>query len=319
MELKYICSFCNKEYDSIYARRAHQRFCKLNPNHVVSPFIKYNNERGSVWNKGLTKDTDERLKQKGEKLSQRYKNGELKAPQTGKSVSEETKKKISESMKRAQKEGRAYNIGQSRWNNEHSRPEKWLIKVLKNDFNQIENIDYKTEMPFYRYALDFAWPEKRLCIEIDGKQHLYDEKQIIRDKEKDRLLKENGWKELRIKWGYIVKNTQEAIKLITDFINETGDVSIPLYKTYYEVLKEKQKENELNGVLKDKSGKYCPQKLTETQWLERKNKILNSGIDLTKYGWNIEVEKITGLTRRIIYRTVVHYEDLKNIVYIRKH
>jgi len=36
MELKYICGFCNKEYDSIYAQRTHQRFCKLNPNHVVS-------------------------------------------------------------------------------------------------------------------------------------------------------------------------------------------------------------------------------------------------------------------------------------------
>ena len=259
------------------------------------------------------------VKEKGKRLSERYKRGELIPVWQGKHLSEETKKKISESMKRSQKEGKAHNIGQSRWNNKHSRPEKWLINVLKNEFNQIENIDYKTEMPFYRYALDFAWPEKRLCIEIDGKQHLYDEKQIERDKEKDRLLKEEGWKEIRLKWGYIVKNTQEAIKLIGNFINEIGDITIPLYKSNYEKYIEKKKENEINGILKDKSGKYCPIKLSEEQWLERKNKILNSGVDLTKYGWNIEVEKITGLTRRIIYRTVEHYEDLKNIVYIRKH
>lgn len=317
MELKYICSFCNKEYDSIYAQRTHQRFCKLNPNHVVSPLIKHNNERGGVWNKGLTKDTDERLKQKGEKLSQRYKNGELKASRTGKLVSEETKKKISESMKKAQKEGRAYNIGQSRWNNEHSIPENWLIKVLKNDFNQIENIDYKTEMSFYRYALDFAWPEKKLCIEIDGKQHLYDEKQIARDKEKDRLLKEDGWKELRLKWGYIVKYTQDAIKLITDFLKEQGDITVPLYKSNSEIWEEKRKENELNGVLKDKQGKYCPRKLSEDQWLKRKEIILSSNIDLTKLGWKSKVERKTELTRREIINTVNHFPDLQKQTYKR--
>ena len=89
------------------------------------------------WNKGLSKETDERIKLRGERLHERYENGELKAPQTGKPISDEIKKKISESMKKAQKEGRAYNIGQSRWNNEHSIPEKWLITVLKNNFNQI--------------------------------------------------------------------------------------------------------------------------------------------------------------------------------------
>lgn len=318
MELKYICSFCNKEYNSIYAQRTHQRFCKLNPDHVVSPFIKYNNERAGVWNKGLTKDTDERLKQKGEKLSQRYKNGELKAPQTGKSVSVETKKKISESMKKAQKEGRAYNIGQSRWNNEHSIPEKWLISVLKNNFNQIENIDYKTEMPFYRYALDFAWPEKRLCIEIDGKQHLYDEKQIARDIEKDRLLKEDGWKELRLKWGYVVAKKEEAIKLITDFLNECGNITIPMYKSQLEIWEEKRKENELAGVLKNKIGRFCPKKLTEDQWLKRKEIILNSDVDLTKLGWKSEVERKTDLTRREICNTVEHFPDLQELYYKRK-
>ena len=46
-----------------------------------------------------------------------------------------------------------------------------------NNFNQIENIDYETERPFYRFFLDFAWPEKRLCIEIDGELHRYEKQQ----------------------------------------------------------------------------------------------------------------------------------------------
>lgn len=284
---------------------------------VINSRVKYKYIMESPWNKGLSKETDERLKLRGEKLHKRYENGELKASQTGKPVSEETKKKISESMKKAQKEGRAYNIGQSRWNNEHSIPEKWLIKVLKNDFNQIENIDYKTEMSFYRYALDFAWPEKKLCIEIDGKQHLYDEKQIARDKEKDRLLKEDGWKELRLKWGYIVKNTQEALKIITNFLNECGDTTIPIYKSQSEIWEEKRKENELNGVLKDKSGKFNKKKLSESQWLKRKEIILNSDIDLTKFGWKSEVERKTKLTRKEIVRTIEHFPDLQEQTYKR--
>jgi very-short-patch-repair endonuclease len=314
MEIKYICKFCNKECLNSNSHRNHERLCPKNPDRK---YVSYTKGKPS-WNKGLSKETDERLKLRSEKLSQRYKNGELKAAQTGKPVSEETKKKISESMKKAQKEGRAYNIGQSRWNNEHSIPEKWLISVLKNNFNQIENIDYKTEMPFYRYALDFAWPEKRLCIEIDGKQHLYDEKQIARDIEKDRLLKEDGWKELRLKWGYVVAKKEEAIKLITDFLNECGNITIPMYKSQLEIWEEKRKENELAGVLKNKIGRFCPKKLTEDQWLNRKEIILNSDVDLTKLGWKSEVERKTELTRREIINTVEHFPDLQELCYKRK-
>lgn len=313
MEIKYICKFCNKECLNSNSHRNHERLCPKNPDRK---YVSYTKGKPS-WNKGLTKDTDERLKQKSEKLSQRYKNGELKAPQTGKPVSEETKKKISESMKKAQKEGRAYNIGQSRWNNVHSMPEKWLITVLKNNFNQIENIDYKTEMPFYRYALDFAWPEKRLCIEIDGKQHLYDEKQIERDIEKDRLLKEDGWKELRLKWGYVVAKKEEAIKLITDFLNETGDITIPLFKSKNELWKESQIKNELNGVLKDKQGKYCHQKLSDEEWLKRKELLLNCNIKLSEKNWNYKIQKITGLSRSVIYRIINHFPDLRGQTYKR--
>lgn len=221
---EYICKFCGKQCKNANSLRNHERLCKLNPNHdtIKSNFVKYNSDRKNglvvTWNKGLTKDTDERLKAKGEKLHKRYVNGELTAAFKGKTHTEETKKKISESMSKAQAEGRAYNIGQSRWNNEHSRPEKWLIDVLQNEFNLIEHVDYKTEFPFHRYALDFAWPEKKVCIEIDGTQHSWDERQIARDKMKDALLLQEGWKELRLTWVYICNNSKEAIEQIKDFL-----------------------------------------------------------------------------------------------------
>ena len=131
----YICQFCKKCCKNKMSLSQHIRFCKDNPEHIDSPFREYNIKH-TAWNKGLTEETDKRLKRKGETLRKKFKNGEIIPFWKNKQHSDETKQKISESMKRAQKEGRAYNIGQSRWNNEHSRPEKWLINVLKNEFNQ---------------------------------------------------------------------------------------------------------------------------------------------------------------------------------------
>ena len=123
---------------------------------------------------------------------------------------------------------------------------------------------------------------------------------------------------LRLKWGYIVKNTKEALNLIIDFLNGIGDITIPVYKSQTEILEEKRKENELNGVLKNKIGRFCPQKLTDDQWLNRKEIILNSGVDLTKLGWKSEVERKTELTRREIINTVEHFLDLQELCYKRR-
>ena len=65
-----------------------------------------------------------------------------------------------------------------------------------------------------------------------------------------------------------------------------------------------------------KDGRTNPTVLNETDLNIRKNLILNSNVDLTKFGWVNKVEKITGLTRRQIYVTV-NRTDLKNIVFRR--
>lgn len=106
-------------------------------------------------------------------------------------------------MKLAHKEGRAHNIGECRHNNEPSYPEKWFMRVIENEFS---NKNYIREFPFYRYSLDFAWPDLKICIEIDGEQHERFEEYKERDIKKDELLKQEGWKELRISWKECCKN-----------------------------------------------------------------------------------------------------------------
>lgn len=130
----------------------------------------------------------------------------------GHSMSEDAKQKISASMKKAHAEGRAHNIGECRWNNKPSYPEEWFMKVLQNEFGFQKDKDYQMEFPFHRFSLDFAWPERKLCIEIDGEQHERFQEQKERDIEKDSLLKQEGWVELRRSWKDIFNNPKSFIE-----------------------------------------------------------------------------------------------------------
>jgi hypothetical protein len=92
--------------------------------------------KGSSWNKGLTKETDERVAKGTQTLIDGYKSGRLIAYNKGKPKSEEEKKKVSLSMKKAHEEGRANNFAHSRHScGKMSYPEQWLLAVIKNRFN----------------------------------------------------------------------------------------------------------------------------------------------------------------------------------------
>lgn len=168
------------------------------------------------WNKGLTKETSQIIENASNKLKQRYKSGDLIPFWEGRHHTVKSKRLISESMKKAHSDGRAHNIGQSRWNNEPSWPERWFIEVIEREFN---DKNYKREFPFHRYSLDFAWVEKRKCIEIDGEQHQRFESIKDRDAKKDKILKENGWQVLRLQWKEVYRDTKTYISLAKKFID----------------------------------------------------------------------------------------------------
>jgi very-short-patch-repair endonuclease len=200
METTCICKFCGRTCKNPNSHRNHERLCPKNPDrHYVSHTLGKSGSH-SAWNKGKTKETDPRISKIAETYKANLRNGKFLPPQLGKHLSAEHRKSISNFIKLAHSENRAHNIGQSRWNNDHSYPEKWFIKVLRKEFRMEENIDYNTEYPFGRYSLDFAWPSKKLCIEIDGRQHLRFEEYRKRDLEKDKILNENSWKVIRIPW-----------------------------------------------------------------------------------------------------------------------
>lgn len=215
----YICA-CGYSTENKQSYSAHKGHCKVDKDGNI---IKV---KGHVaWNKGLTKYTDERVKKCGETKKRRISSGEIVLPFLGKPLSEEHRNSISNSMKLAHKEGRAHNIGESRWNNEHSYPEKWLIGVLLNEFNLIENEDYKTEFPFHHYSLDFVFNNK-VCIELDGDQHERFDYQINNDKRKDLKLLEEGWIEYRFKWRYIINNKLSFINQLKHILILSGNLKL---------------------------------------------------------------------------------------------
>lgn len=89
----YECPYCGKEYSK---------------SGIISHIWRSHTERGLnhktgtkgkiAWNKGLTKETDNRVKKNGETLKDRIKNGIIIPSFSGKTHNEQTKEKISEKL-----------------------------------------------------------------------------------------------------------------------------------------------------------------------------------------------------------------------------
>lgn len=206
----FYCPFCNRQFETKNALCSHKGKCKENPLYVPKPKKSRKPRVLSEEHKLRIKEGVRRAIEAGKKYDG--------SAWVGRKHTEEQKQKISASMKKAHEEGRAHNIGECRWNNEPSYPEQWFMKVLKNEFGLEKDKDYKMEFSFHKYSLDFAWPDKKLCIEIDGEQHEKFQEQKSRDLEKDKLLKEEGWLEIRKSWKEIFNNSKTFIEEVKIFL-----------------------------------------------------------------------------------------------------
>ena len=104
-------------------------------------------------------------------------------------MSEETKRKISKSLKHHY-QGKS--IWHTAYTHRQSYPERYFSKIF-SDAERNYHVD--------RYFLDFAWPDKRIYIEIDGEQH-YTEEGLKHDEERTARLNSYGWTLVRrIRWS----------------------------------------------------------------------------------------------------------------------
>lgn len=204
----FVCGICGDQYKLQLTENAfkNKRYTKVCSNCHI---------RHIPWNKGLTKQTDDRVRKNGESYHKTIINGINTPPQLGKPLSEQHKKKVSEGMKKAHKQGRAWNIGMSRWNSEMSYPQKFFTMVIANQF---EDKNYKHQYPVGKYSLDFAWVDKKKCIQIDGQQHLKEDA-IQHDRIRDQYLVAQDWDILRISWKQMCNDFKGTIKIAKQFID----------------------------------------------------------------------------------------------------
>lgn len=128
----------------------------------------------------------------------------------------DSRKKLRLAMLLRRKNGYNWTLSHSTNNRtKKSYPEKFWTLVIDNEF---DDKDYQFNLPFKRFSLDFAWVHKKKVIEIDGEQHYTQETQKLRDIEKDKLLKENGWELLRLRWKDVFKNSKYWINIANTFV-----------------------------------------------------------------------------------------------------
>lgn len=121
-------------------------------------------------------------------------------------------KKSSESMEKNISEGRHQG-----WKSRNiiSYPEKFWADVLDNNHIVYEREKYV----FNKYFLDFVIEKNgvKIDLEIDGKQHLYEERQK-HDFERDKFLSEQGYVVYRIPWNEI--NSEKGKETMKNKIND---------------------------------------------------------------------------------------------------
>lgn len=127
----------------------------------------------------------------------------------GRKLSEEHKKKISESRKKyllIHPDKVPYKLNHK---HKETAPEKYFKEVLKGFISQ-----YRPEGTLYE--IDFANPGLKIGIEIDGEQHYVDDKIVEHDKIRTENLTKLGWKLIRIRWSYFqslpFEQRQEIVK-----------------------------------------------------------------------------------------------------------
>lgn len=227
---KYKCPECGKAY-SKYGLVAHywskhtEDGIKFRSDFILrhNPNIGFKLGTRTIWNKGLNKKNNESLKKASDTLKKRYADGTLIAFGKGKILSNEHKKKISEGIKNAHKNGN--HTGWKHINGDIKRrsyPEKYFIKLLEN--NNLTNKYRITEKKSIgKYFLDFAFEDYMVDFEIDGCQHFRSQEAIDHDLKRDEFLKRNGWSTYRVKWSDLKDNSEIQLQKLLQFVEKHKD------------------------------------------------------------------------------------------------
>ncbi len=202
-EGKYKCPLCYKDF-SKYGISTHIKVSHFGMNHMTTG--------KNSWNKGLTKETDDRVKAQANTLKDGYKNGRL-LP-TCKGHSQETKDKISKArLKYLEENPDKVPYLLNHYSKGESYPEKYFREIF-----EIRGIDFEQEVQVGRYSLDFVI--NGVDIEIDGEQHYLDKRIVESDKQRNEYIISKGYKIKRVRWSDFQKLIkEEKISFVDNLLN----------------------------------------------------------------------------------------------------
>jgi len=196
---EYKCKFCGKICKNNNSLRNHERLCRSNPNRQLTYYEKYgpingfNSKGRKAWNKGLTKETDERILKYSETFKRNNKAGLHKLYNPMVDGSLEVKENHKQAMKKVYSNYTRRTPGKFKYGYykgiwcDSSWELAYLIYSLDHNINIIRNklaFKYIWNNSIHNYFPDFYLPDKNLYIEIKGYKSDRDEEKINQFSEK---------------------------------------------------------------------------------------------------------------------------------------
>ena len=311
-ESGWVCSICGAIFHTRADRNAHKSLSHRDDKNYFNQCHPRKNFRCSFCNKEWETTLE------GCKIHERYciENPNRIAPHSH-AISEDLRKRISEKQKENYKGKSRFNIDRSQEPYSEKYFREWLEK---------ENIEYKKNFHVDRFFLDFAFPDKKIYFEVNGEQHygkMYNGKDYQeRDKERTAILSSLGWSCIAIiRWSEFRSLQVSERSTVLDKLNHAIHCSSVIDFNFSYITDARydlsiKREKAIKSGKVNSIGRVCNTKITDEEMNFRKETILNSGVDLSKFGWVEKVSKVTGLTRRQIYK-IVNSTDLINYVYRR--
>lgn len=178
----YECQYCHKQF-KLHGLKNHERYCNLNPNKDVYYKDRIYYSPGG-WNKGLTKEIDNRIKNAAEKLHKRYEAGEIKTWCDG--LTKETDDRIAKYSKQISKTAKEHGLSGGYRKGIGRGKKGWYKGIF---------CDSSWELAFVIYHIDHNIPikrcEEKLQYEMNGKIRKYLPDFVVNDK----IVEIKGWKD----------------------------------------------------------------------------------------------------------------------------
>lgn len=178
-----------------------------------------------------------------------------------------------------------------------SKPCEYLKEELRK--NNISFVEEFGNFKDHNYSIDIAFPNDKIGIEVNGNQH-YNNDGTLKEyyKERQKYIESFGWKLYQIHYSLVYDKT--VLNLIIQQIKnniKNLNVDYSFYIPNKENIIQKRTCKICKRVLKydlnkDNICKKCLQQINKNKlYEERKQLILNSNIDFSKFGWVEKLEK----------------------------